>query len=784
MDVIANFFSSIRVIMKTINYVFITIAIITSIVFGIYYIKTKENAYKYFESEINHIAEIREYNIINTLTETIATMNVFGEHLLIEIENINKPIDISLYGHPKTRDRKNYYIEVNRYIKDLIDKINNKFDSIDSIVVASAQSGNVLARSNSNNDLTNIMSIMSHDEWIELLHRKIIIGKPYFTQASGTWVTPISLLVQHNNKSIIIVARICLNKEERIIFKKNENNNKDSEIYYLRSDHYIQYTSVTNRPLNQLYNQQYGLSIDSYDKNKLILLDNDISHKKAYAIIRFNKKFGLYTIITLPYHVISSIHWKQYSFIILFYVGILMTIIISWLAMMVLVKSNHNRLTKEANFDSLTGLPNRTYLNKEIKDRLKYAKKSNTIIVLFFIDLDDFKRVNDTYNHMIGDQLLVGVAKRFKDILREDDFIARLGGDEFVIIISDYQKEKRSEVDIDKIAKQIQASTVKTINVTDDISVYSNSSIGISIFPDSAKTKSELLRSADVAMYKAKKLGKNQYTIYNDSIEKETKYDFELGHELRKAIIDRECKDFYMLYQPQYRMKTNKMVGFEALVRWNNEKFPNVSPGQFIPIIEDMHLIDKLGDYIIEVSLKEWGENRKSFQLNDSPLTMSINMSPLQFSKGSDYTLIQEKLNHYNIPANELQIEVTETVLINESVEAMAVEGLVSHGINVAIDDFGIGYSSLKKLSTMPFSTIKIDKIFVDSIGNDVAGESLIHIIIMLGNKLGVDIVAEGVENDEQAEFLVQHCEDIIIQGYINSPAVNMATIHDLNRSS
>ena len=513
---------------------------------------------------------------------------------------------------------------------------------------------------------------------------------------------------------------------------------------------------------------------------------NNLTFKQIRRIVNYaflSSKMAISTIFAIYY----STHQNINDIMIYSYMGVMLFTLAMWRLLIHLISNHDIALTKQANHDSLTGLPNRANLNKELTSRLQFAKNSRTIMVLFFIDLDDFKQVNDSYNHMIGDKLLIEVAHRFKDVLREDDFVARLGGDEFVVITNDYGNNRRTSMDVQRIAEQIHSATTDKIEI-DEITLYSNSSLGISIYPDHATTETELLRTADVAMYASKKNGKNQFTIFSNDIEVTALLDFELRQELRRAIIDDNCSEFSIVFQPQFQFTSQLIVGFEVLVRWNNDKFPHCGPDVFIPMVEEMHLIDVLGDFVLNYALSEWTEYRdhycKHCNYKNHYAKIAVNMSTLQFQRPDQVQYIKNKLKYYNMEPRELEIEMTESALIDEFKESAALEELADYGINVSIDDFGTGYSSLKKLNTMPFNCIKIDKSFIDQIGIDIKGESLIHIILLLGKKLGVDIVAEGVETTEQCEFLFQHCPNIIIQGYIFSLPRPINAIRDLCKSN
>jgi len=793
-------FSTTAVLNNTINYVFIATCIAITIVFGTYYTQTKDSVFTFFEQQLIHLNKNHERALITAIHNNVATMEVLGQHLLTEIEYITDGKNMSIlsprYDESESDEESELDIKIRNYAAELVNEVDNNYDSIYGLGLVST-SGQAVAISGFNKEdydagvykkWPNLRTdIMTDDEWANMYHGNVVIGRTYYAEAIHQWIIPIRILVAYNNNLIIVTSGIAIGTDDTVassIYDKAEPALDNSITYFYRNDKYLQFATLSDRPLSEIYNAPFvNAKPKTREYNKLVQIKCSVTANHVYAVITYNEEFDMHTVVTLPGSSITKIYWDRYSFILIFYVLMIISAGFAWLFITSLVKSHHTILSKQANFDSLTQLPNRANLNKELTNRLQHAKNTNTIMGLFFIDLDDFKQINDTYNHIVGDKLLIEVAKRFKDILRSDDFVARLGGDEFVVITSDFGNNRRTSVDVKKIADQIHAATTEKIDLG-DMHLYSNSSIGISIYPIHAKTESELLRTADMAMYQSKREGKNRYTIYTKDVESTAKRDFELRQELRKAIIDDNCEEFYILYQPQVKVKTKLMVGFEALVRWNNDKFPTVGPDEFIPIVEEMRLIDELGDFILNNSLKEWTEYRDQYctQCNehDHAAKIAINMSTLQFHRPNQVQYIKDILKQYNMEPGELEIEMTESALIDEFKEFDVIEELAEYGINVSIDDFGTGYSSLKKLNTMPFNCIKIDKSFIDQIGTDIKGESLIHTILLLGNKLGVNIVAEGVETIEQCDYLIQHDQDIIIQGYIFSQPVPMSAIKEL----
>lgn len=470
---------------------------------------------------------------------------------------------------------------------------------------------------------------------------------------------------------------------------------------------------------------------------------------------------------------------NELSFLFFAYFGMIAFITVIYFIVARVTKQYEDALLKQATYDGLTGLPNRNTLHEELQKRIAVAKKEESTVAVFFIDLDDFKQINDTYNHFVGDQVLIEVAKRFQRSLRKDDFVARLGGDEFVVVASNHENARRKTVDIDKIAQQLHTSTTNAINF-EDLTLYSNSSVGVATYPDISKTSTGLLRKADLAMYAAKKKGKNQTVLYTPSVERASLYEFELRNALRNALANNE---FSLLYQPKWEAEYNQISGFEALIRWNNPAFSHIGPGDFIPRMEKLQIINRLGAFVLETACRDFAEYKTKTQssMADYMPTMrvAINMSPLEFKNAKLLEDIKLNLAKYNLSPTDLEIEITEHILIDDHNEHDVVHDLSELGVAISIDDFGTGYSSLAKLNSLPINNIKIDKSFIDQIGKRKRGEKLVLTVLTLGEVLETTVIAEGVETIEQYKFLQRHDPSIIIQGYLYSKPLTLQELID-----
>lgn len=419
-----------------------------------------------------------------------------------------------------------------------------------------------------------------------------------------------------------------------------------------------------------------------------------------------------------------------------------------------------------ANHDTLTTAPNRHAYHNKIHDLLKNRKVEN--LFLLFMDLDNFKSVNDTLGHSIGDQLLKAVSKRLKNRIHSFEMFARFGGDEFVFLFI----EKNHQF-IEFVIKEIHKA-LKEPFILNGYEVYVTVSIGISKYPQDGNTPEVLLKNADIAMYDAKDSGKSIYSFYNDNMIESSKDNLMLEGELHKALKNSEL---YLLYQPQILLDNEKLVGVEALIRWNHPVKGLISPMEFIPIAENNGLIMPIGAWIIDQvcdQLLAW----QNTDMKD--ITISINISAKQLLHQDLYGYIKKAVERTKVDSGLLELEITETVVmenINETVTILA--KLKELGLSIAIDDFGTGYSSLSYLKKLPIDKLKIDREFIKDIPDDKDDIAITKAIISLATSLNLKIVAEGPENQEHVEFLKgAKCD--IAQGYFYSKPILAIDVEEL----
>jgi diguanylate cyclase (GGDEF)-like protein len=419
------------------------------------------------------------------------------------------------------------------------------------------------------------------------------------------------------------------------------------------------------------------------------------------------------------------------------------------------------KLYQQAHFDSLTGLPNRLVLNDRLLQELARARRDNTQIAVIFIDVDRFKVVNDSLGHSAGDELLTKLAHTFVNAVRETDLVVRIGGDEFVIVITDINEDINLMSNVSAVAEKILASLSQTL-VIEDQPMTISASLGIATFPKDADNSQDLLKNADAAMYHAKDAGRNTFRFYSPELNAAALENIKLEHELRGAIKKGEL---ILFYQPKFDV-SRRIVGAEALVRWQHSELGLVSPAKFIPLAEQTGLIFEIGNWVLEQTclLVNFLQD-----LGIKPVRISVNLSGIEFKRPELVEKVSEILSRTGANPDFIELELTESVAIgdiNSCIERMnELKGL---GLTLTMDDFGTGFSSLSYLKSLPLDVIKVDQSFIRQIESGGSSQAIVTAIIALAEGLGMDVVAEGVETEAQLEFLKQHrCG--IFQGFLFS---------------
>ena len=423
-------------------------------------------------------------------------------------------------------------------------------------------------------------------------------------------------------------------------------------------------------------------------------------------------------------------------------------------------KNFESRLWRNANFDALTGLPNRRLFWDRLDHEVRHAHRNNKLAALFFIDIDRFKEINDLFGHDVGDHLLRQVASRIECCVRESDTLARIGGDEFTLILSELDSTQYA----DRIARKIIASLLQPFSCA-QAALSISASVGIALYPADGSDAAELFRNADQAMYSAKTCGRNQYCYFTRSMQESSLMRLHTGRDLRNAMNPEQLKVFF---QPVVSFASGRIVKAEALLRWQHPTRGMVDPSEFIPLAEELGLIHEIGEWVFHEAT-HWADQFS--RVCKLPFQVSVNTSPLQFSSQARGISWPAQMKSKGLPCSLISVEITESVLLKDSPAVMAVlRDCRNAGMEIALDDFGTGYSSMAYLVKFSLDYLKIDQSFVKNFSNQDS-RTIAETIIVMGHKLGLKIIAEGVETVEQHRLLAEAGCDYG-QGYLYSEAL------------
>jgi len=430
------------------------------------------------------------------------------------------------------------------------------------------------------------------------------------------------------------------------------------------------------------------------------------------------------------------------------------------------------RIQYLAYHDGLTTLPNRASFSQILNHGINHARRYNKGMAVLFIDLDRFKNINDTLGHEAGDALLQEVGKRLKNSVRQSDTVARLGGDEFVILLEELSEPGR----VATVAGKILSAIIKPFQMLGQ-EFRVTASIGISIYPEDGQDEQTLMKKADIAMYHAKEEGKNNFQFHSERMDTHSFERLALESSLRRAL---ERNEFQVHYQAKMDFATGQMTGMEALIRWQHPDLGMVSPVQFIPLAEETGLIVPIGKWVLRTACLQ----NKAWQKEGlPPLTVAVNLSARQFADENLFADVTSILNETGLNAAFLELEITESMIMHNVDKAVqTLTKLKTLGIRVSIDDFGTGYSSLSNLKRFPIDTLKIDRSFIRDLPGDSEDKAITRAIIAMGKSLNMTLIAEGVETQEQADFLRTHACDQF-QGYYFSRPVDKDKFGELLRS-
>lgn len=430
-------------------------------------------------------------------------------------------------------------------------------------------------------------------------------------------------------------------------------------------------------------------------------------------------------------------------------------------------KTVEEQLTHMALYDHLTDLPNRLLFDKQINQMIARAERHKRMLAVMFLDLDHFKNINDTLGHDIGDLLLKKVAERLKTCVRETDTVARLGGDEFAIILDEIDRPEDCSVVAEKIIE-----TLKPPFKLNSHEVFVGTSIGIAVYPISGDDPITLTKNADIAMYRTKHHGRNNYSFFTSGMSEQNMHRLNLAHSLRHSL---DRSELFLCYQPKLNIRTNQIIGMEVLLRWEHPNLGQIFPNEFIPIAEEIGLMNSIGEWVIRtacIKCKDWLEQ------GIDPKRIAVNISSSQLIQGDLCRTIKEILEETDLDPKYLELELTETIImVNAEKSKRTLEKIHDLGVHISIDDFGTGYSSLSYVKSLPVDTLKIDQSFVRDVSDDPNDAAIVKAIIALAHSMDLNVIAEGVEKEEQLQFLKENdCDEV--QGYLFSKPLTSDDMH------
>lgn len=434
-------------------------------------------------------------------------------------------------------------------------------------------------------------------------------------------------------------------------------------------------------------------------------------------------------------------------------------------------RKQQEELAYHAYYDSLTGLANRNYFTKLLEDDIERAKEESSEIQIVYVDVDDFKKVNDSIGFQLGDQLILMFSRLLRKFERENIRIGRFDSDEFVIAVYDGTRNEANN-----IALEIRRQLLKAFEIGHGISVALTASIGIAEYPTHGKTAIDVVSSADIAVHHVKNSGKNSVLFFEESMLEQLLNKIEMEKDIKYAL---ENDNFLLYYQPQYYTDTTELRGFEALLRMKDNNNGMVSPAFFIPVAEGNGSIVEIGEWVIQRALEDYSYWHREYGFDG---VISINISAVQFRQPRFENLLYDTIERYNIKPDHVEIEITESVYIgNQNYAVEMIQRLREKGIRVSLDDFGTGYSSFQYLKNFPVDTLKIDKSFIDSIGKEKRSDIIIYSLVEMIRNLGLEIIAEGVETREQFDLLRRlKCDNI--QGFLLGKPMSVKSVDELFR--
>ncbi|TOA58735.1 GGDEF-domain containing protein [Vibrio parahaemolyticus] len=610
---------------------------------------------------------------------------------------------------------------------------------------------------------------LTRETFLEALNSdRMVIGRTYFMEAQDSLVIPIRKAIPNKNGVVQAVMTAGFNMNTSSVFRNDIHANEHNRVSLIRNDGYLTFSSSEDttikdyqKPADDLnkqalldqIQQDYGWDTDQVKQlTRAINVVVDTQRLNELITLKYLPDYGLWATSSTDLSFIKRGFYSQFAF----YCIVFLIVQAAFYALFRSIANNEHetkeRLLYQACHDHLTRLPNREYLRSNIQ---RWMCGSSNPFTLMFIDIDNFKSVNDTHGHEFGDEVLKQISTRLNHFSGEGRLIVREASDEFIFIVN-----RTDEETIKDLASELIQTLSKPYNVNDNQFLLS-CSIGIAFYPMHGDNLDALLLSADIAMYQAKKQ-RNAYSLFNQEMQASHLHKMKVEQRLRLAI---EKQTLFMAYQPQLNIN-GKIYGVEALVRWEDEELGKVPPNEFVPVAESSGLMVRLGELIIEKSLEDMGLLTTHLA---NPIQMSINISVKQFLHAKFIERLMAAMDKYHLDCNRITLEITENLFI-EDLEKFSptCERLHALGFKISLDDFGTGYSSLSMLRTLPIDEVKIDKSFVDNIEHDKKALNMVKNIIAIGKNFEMKALAEGVETQRQRDQL-EACGCDLIQGYFYS---------------
>ena len=572
----------------------------------------------------------------------------------------------------------------------------------------------------------------------------MVSGRTYYLPLLQRWVLPLRVPVRDEKGQTQLIMSLGIDVASEYTTWNLVDLPEATEVRILRDDGFWQFV---NPVAEEQRSATYEQAIDAHWMD--VIRSGSTRQGSAGSLFLYKGKLclgsylpgrGLYTLVSFPYDSVLALYRAR---MLLPTVLFCVVLLVGSGFFMIAYRQQHTyeaRLIQQAHFDGLTGLPNRILVMDRMQQLLQQAARERHKLVLVFIDLDHFKRINDSFGHLVGDRFLAQCAERLQGLFRSVDTVARLGGDEFLILLPGIQDIDAVETVIHKLHASFRAPFK-----LEHRQIFSTCSVGLAVFPDDGGTPEALMKAADTALYKAKSAGRDTHRFYSVQMNQEAQRRMELESALQDALKHGEMS---LVYQPQVDLASGRWTGCEALLRWNSKALGPISPMEFIPVAEESGLIRQLGDFVMENACRDLVRIKAA---TDKRFRMAVNLSAVQLHQHDLAEDVTAYLQDNNLQVTDLELEITESMMLENAEQLGHLHDL---GVSIAVDDFGTGFCSLSYLHRFPVTTLKVDRSFVTDIENSPAEARLVTAIINLGNSLELEVIAEGIETQGQLDYL------------------------------